>query len=407
MQDWEQVYSRRARRLRASEIREAFSLAERDDIISFAGGFPTPEAFPVEILSEIAGRVCAEEPTCSLQYGPTEGLTELRQLIAEQMVDEGVAGISCENILITNGSQQALDLVCKVFLDPGDRVVVDLPAYIGGLGAINNYEAVPVGVPSDGAGMRVDVLEERLATWRRQGTLPKLLYYVPNFENPSGITMIETRRKRLAELAAEYGFVIVEDDAYGKLRFEGEDQRHIKVFDEAGHVIYLGSFSKILTPGFRLGWIVGERELIRKLTIAKQATDLCSTTFGQKVIIEFLNGGHLEEHLSRLREVYRSRRDAMLQSLEQFTPPGTAWTKPEGGFFILLTAPTGVDTRRLLPAAVKRRVAYVPGKAFFVDGSGENTIRLAYSQAEIDEIHEGIRRLCGLLAEADGMLSSG
>jgi len=384
--------------MKASDIREAFKLAERGDIISFAGGFPSPETFPTEAVGAIAEEVAKDMGATSLQYGPTEGLYELRAIIARRMSAQGVP-CQPEEVLLTNGSQQALDLIAKVTVDPGDVVIVEKPGYIGGISAFGNYEAEFMGILLDDDGLRTDLLEAELRA--RQGRANgkpsgkvKLCYVVPNFQNPSGVTLSEERRRHLVELAAEYGFAVIEDNPYGEIRFEGSHRPHIKSFDADGHVLYLGSFSKVAFPGLRVGYVVGPEEMVRKMAIAKQGTDLCSSSFGQKLLVECEKRGLLQSHLQSIIEVYRRKRDLMIEALNEYFPKETHWTYPEGGFFIWVTLPEWMDAKEMLPRAVaEERVAYVSGGAFFTDGTGKNTIRLAYSQAPDDWIVEGIKRL--------------
>lgn len=395
MTNWEKLYSARAGRMKASDIREAFKLAERGDIISFAGGFPAPETFPCEEVAEVASQIARLEGATSLQYGPTEGLYALRELIAERLHRQGIA-CTAEEVLITNGSQQALDLIGKVLLDPGDGVIVEQPAYIGGVAALGQYEADFVGVPMDMEGLQVEQLAQRLNERKGQGdaTPVKACYTVTNFQNPSGVTLSLARRRALLALAEKEDFCIIEDNPYGDLRFEGEPIPPIKVDDTSGRVLYLGSFSKVFIPGFRLGYVVGPQAVIAKLAIAKQGADLCSNTFGQRVILECARRGMLEGLIGRSIDIYRVKRDLMLKALDEYFPPGVTWTRPQGGFFVWVTLPQGMDAKALLPQAVaQERVAYVSGGAFFTDGTGANTIRLAFSQAADDAIVEGIRRL--------------
>ena len=394
---WEGLFAARTQRMKASDIREAFKLAERGDIISFAGGFPSPETFPLDEVAEVAEGVARQMGATSLQYGPTEGLYELRELIAHRMTGEGVP-CRPEEVLLTNGSQQALDLIAKVTLDPGDAVIVEKPGYIGGISAFGNYEAAFWPIPLDDDGLQVSFLEERLLENRagngRPGSGPKLCYVVPNFQNPSGVTLSEERRRRLVELAVRFGFAVVEDNPYGEIRFEGSPRPHVKSFDGDGRVLYLGSYSKVAFPGLRVGYVIGPEDVIRKMAIAKQGTDLCSNTFGQKLIVECEKRGLLQRHLRSIIDVYRRKRDLMIEAMGEHFPKEVHWTYPEGGFFIWVTLPEGMDAKEMLPRAVaEERVAYVSGGAFFTDGSGPNTIRLAYSQAPDEWIVEGIRRL--------------
>lgn len=400
MEMWQALFAQRTGRLKASDIRDAFKLTERGDIISFAGGFPAPETFPLAAIAEAAEEVVLVQGKSSLQYGPTEGLYELRAYVAQRLSQEGIA-CTPDGVLITNGSQQALDLVSKIVLDPGDGVIVEKPAYVGGLNAIVQYEPEFFAVPIDDDGLRVDLLEELLQGRRAASNgsnappaRPKLCYTVPNFQNPSGVTLSEERRKRLVELACEYGFAILEDNPYGDLRFDGSAKRHIKAYDTGGHVLYLGTFSKVFLPGIRLGYVVGPEPIVQKLAIAKQGTDLCSNSFGQRLVLECARRGLLETHLSSIVEVYKRKRDLMLQALGEHFPEEIRWTYPEGGFFVWVTLPEWMNAKELLPQAVEQeRVAYVSGGAFHTDGTGQNTIRLAFSQASDEELVEGVRRL--------------
>lgn len=398
MADWQHMFARRTERMKASDIREAFKLAERGDIISFAGGFPSPESFPKGEIADIARHVAWELGESSLQYGPTEGFYQLRELIAKGM---RARGVPCrpEQVLVTNGSQQALDLIGKLLLNPGDGVIVEKPAYVGGLNALSPYEPEFVGIPLDADGLCTGLIDPELTERRRRGGRVKACYTVPNFQNPAGVTLSAQRRRELLEAAARHGFCIVEDDPYGDLRFEGDPLEPIKALDREERVLYLGSFSKVFLPGFRLGYVVGPEEVIQRLAIAKQGADLCSNSFGQRVILEAVRRGLFEPHRERIIGLYRAKRDLMLECLSRHFPPEVTWTHPQGGFFIWVTLPEGMDAKKLLPEAVaEERVAYVSGGAFFVDGSGANTIRLAYSQASDAEIVEGIRRLGRFLA---------
>ncbi|HEX6970949.1 MAG TPA: PLP-dependent aminotransferase family protein [Limnochordia bacterium] len=391
---WDSLYAERTRGMRASDIRDAFRLAERAEIISFAGGFPGPESFPNETVAELACEILSREPELALQYGPTEGFAELREYIAAELASQGMS-VDPAGILVTNGSQQGLDLISKLFIDPGDEVIVELPGYVGGIGALLNYEARPVGIPVDRTGLDTDRLAELLAARRRQGRpLPKLAYVVPNFQNPTGATLSLQRRQALIELSREYGFLIVEDNPYGEIRFEGERLPTVKSLDPDGRVLYLGSYSKIFLPGFRLGWIAGDPRVIARLVVAKQATDLCSGSLVQRVVIECFRRGVFTRRREALVGLYRQKRDAMLAALQASFPGWIDWTRPSGGFFVWATLPPGADAAALLPAAVaEERVAYVAGRGFHVDGSGRNTLRLAYSQASTAQIEAGIERL--------------
>ncbi|NLK07990.1 MAG: PLP-dependent aminotransferase family protein [Firmicutes bacterium] len=396
MLQMERFYAERVGDMKGSDIRDAFKLTEAADVISFAGGFPAVDAFPVSLIETVMDDLFRCDYT-GLQYGPTEGLEELRRQVAVMMDAENIPS-DVDNILITNGSQQALDLIAKIFLDPKDYVLVEQPGYIGGLNAIGNYQGQMVGIPLDDDGLRIDILANKLKEMSNKGRHPKFLYTVPNFQNPTGVTLSLERRRGLLELAREYDFLILEDNPYGRISFGQEPLPHLKTLDTEGRVIYLGSFSKILIPGARVGWAVGLPGVIRQLSIAKQGTDLCSSSLGMKLVLDCIMSGELDGHIDSLKVLYRRRRDIMLESLGRYMPAEVRWTHPEGGFFVWLRLPSYIDSRALLPFALEEeKVAYVGGKGFHVDGSGHNTIRLAYSQAPESDIAEGIRRLAKVL----------
>ena len=398
MLQMERYFAQRVKDMRGSDIRDAFKLTEEPGIISFAGGFPTPDSFPTDLFQEVMQGLFQDDYS-GLQYGPTEGLDALRGELASQLTAEG-APCSPENIIITNGSQQALDLVCKVLLDPGDCVLVEQPSYVGGLNAIGNYQGVKVGIPIDEHGLRLDIMANRLKELASRGQRPKIIYTIPNFQNPTGVTLSLERRQGLLEFAREYDFLIVEDNPYGEISFGQEPVPHIKSMDDEGRVIYLGSFSKILSPGVRVGWLAANGALVRQIGIAKQGTDLCSNSLGMKVVLETLRSGKLDAHIQSLRTLYRRRRDTMLRALAAYMPEGVSWTRPQGGFFIWLTLPSYIDAKAMLPFAIaEEKVAYVSGTGFHADGSGQNTIRLAFSQAAESDIEEGIRRLARVIRQ--------
>ncbi len=380
-------------------VRELLKLIDRPGLISFAGGLPAPEVFPVEHFREAAVRVLTEHGAQALQYSATEGYTKLREMLARHMARYGIV-VAPENILITQSSQQALDLIGKVFLNSGDRIAVERPTYLGALQAWNAYQAEYVGIAIDNEGMKIEDLEHAL----RSG--PKFLYALPNFQNPSGVTLSLKRRRRVVELTDHYGVPIIEDDPYGQLRFAGEhlpplaalDARERRERAYSGNVIYISTFSKTLAPGLRLGWIVAPTEVLQRLVLAKQGTDLHTGTFVQMVAYEAARGGFLDRHVKHIRAVYRERRDAILAALEKHMPPGVSWTEPQGGLFIWAMLPEDFDSMVLLPDAIEHGVAFVPGVAFFDDGSGKNTMRLNFSYMPPDKIEEGIRRLAGVIA---------
>jgi 2-aminoadipate transaminase len=404
---WESRYAQRNQRMGRSIIRELLKLGMQPDVISFAGGLPAPELFPLERCQEAACKLFAEHGEQAMQYGPTEGYLPLRQFICDQMARYGIAA-SPANVLITHGSQQALDVIGKLLVNPGDRVLVEEPTYLGALQAWNAYQADYVGVPTDDDGLCTDQLEAALRTG------PKFMYILPNFQNPGGTTLPLVRRRRLLDLSLHYGIPVVEDDPYGALRFEGEHVAPLVSIDaekraarglEAfgymqGNVIYLGTFSKTLAPGLRLGWIVGPEEVIDQLVLAKQGMDLQTTSFTQLLTYEVVKDGFLDTHIRTLRGVYRERRDVMLQALSRYFPEGCTWTRPQGGLFLWARVHAWIDTGELLHKAVQYRVAYVPGCAFFPDPvMGRNTMRLNFSNAQPEQIDEGIRRLGYLLKE--------
>ena len=392
---WERLYAQRMQHMSSSIIRELLKLTQRPEVISFAGGLPSPDTFPVERFQQAAEKVLREHSAQALQYGATEGYLPLREMIARHAARYGIQ-VTPDHILITNGSQQALDLLGKLFLDPGDHVLVEKPTYLGALQAWNAYQPRYLSVPLDDEGMQIPALEQALKA------KPKFIYALPNFHNPAGVTLSLERRGQLVALAEEHGIPIVEDDPYGQLRYEGEHLPSLVTLDAgrhaggqgyAGNVIYLSTFSKTLAPGLRLGWVVAPVNVIQQLTRAKQGADLHTSTFVQLVAYETARGGFLDEHVRQIRQLYKQRRDAMLAALERHFPKGVRWTHPAGGLFLWVTLPEGTDTAELLQVAIKEDVAFVPGYAFFADGSGKNTMRLNFSYSPPQIIEEGIRRL--------------
>jgi 2-aminoadipate transaminase len=392
---WDHRYAMRTQRMKSSAIRELLKLTEQADVISFAGGLPAPDAFPVEEFKQACIKVLDEHGPESLQYGSTDGYRPLREMIARHSARYHIT-ITPENILITSGSQQALDLIGKIFINRGDRILLESPTYIGALQAWNAYGAEYVPVPSDENGMVTDELEAAL----RSG--PKFIYVLPNFQNPTGATIPLERRQKLVDLADKYGVPIIEDDPYGQLRYEGEHLPAVEVLDDqiraqngfySGNVIYLSTFSKTLAPGIRLAWVVAPPEVITKLIQAKQGADLHTSTFNQMVAYEVSRHGFLDQHVAAIRKLYRERRDAMFDALDEHMPEGVKWTHPLGGLFLWATLPKGIDTNDLLKDAVKEKVAFVPGESFHPCGGGENTIRLNFSYCSPEIINEGIGRL--------------
>jgi 2-aminoadipate transaminase len=398
---WEYRYANRTQRMGSSVIRELLKYTERPEIISFAGGLPAPEVFPVKKFQEACNAVLDHEAAQALQYSTTEGYRPLREMIARHTSRYSVS-ITPENILITSGSQQALDLIGRVFINQGDHIVCESPTYLGALQAWNAYGAQYISVPSDENGMITDELEKAL----RIG--PKFIYVLPNFQNPSGTTLSLERRKQLVELADRYGVPIVEDDPYGQLRFEGEHLPSLVSLDSeyrgddgcyTGNVIYLSTFSKLLAPGIRLAWVVAPEQVIRKLVQAKQAADLNTAAFNQMVAYEVGKGGYLDEHVKYIRQVYKERRDVMLETMEELFPSEVHWTHPLGGMFLWGILPEGMDAAEVLKLAIERKVAFVPGESFHPNGGGKNTMRINFSYSNPEAIREGVTRLGTLFKE--------
>ena len=392
MKDIERLYSNRAGKMRKSVIRELLKVAQDPEIISFAGGLPNPKSFPINDLEIVTKSVLQNHGKTALQYGTTQGLKELRDLIAERARKDGIETTS-ENVIITSGSQQALDTIGKLFLNPGDYAIVGLPTYLGGINAFKSYESNLIGIPLDQDGMITDILEDNIKQMIKQDIIPKFIYVVPTFQNPAGVVMSESRRKKLIDIANNYDLLIIEDDPYGKLNYDLSHIKPIKSFDDEGRVIYISTFSKILSPGFRLAWTIASDILTRKMIIAKQALDLCTNTFTQFIANEFIRSGSLDIHILKICEMYKPKRDKMIDSIEKYFPDGYVCNKPKGGMFAWVTLPEGLDTEIMFLDAIKMKVAYVHGKAFHVDGGGERSMRLNFSYSSSEQIEEGISRL--------------
>jgi 2-aminoadipate transaminase len=420
--NWQRCYAQRTTRMSSSIIREILKITQQPDVISFAGGLPAPESFPVEQIAQAPQQVLATIGTKALQYSPTEGYLPLRQFIIEKMSWYGIHA-NTDNVLITTGSQQALDLIGRVLIDPGDTILCEAPTYLGALQAWTAYGARYVTVPADDDGMQVEFIEPILK--RRK---IKFIYALPNFQNPGGTTISLERRIKLVQLADKYRVPIIEDDPYGELRFEGDHLPPLAVLDqerqkkrrkncnefECGNVIYTSTFSKTLAPGLRLGWVVAPRQVTFKLVQAKQGADLHSSTFDQYIAYQVVKPeGFFVDHVRKIRQMYKEHRDAMVAAMEKYFPSGVKWTRPQGGLFLWVTLPEGVDTTALLPIAVTYKVAYVPGAPFFPETNaprrktrgkqlpvGHNTMRLNFSNASLEEIDLGIQRLGQVIANA-------
>jgi DNA-binding transcriptional MocR family regulator len=386
-------YARRAVGMSASEVRALFAVASRPDVVSLAGGMPYVQALPTEHVLEIVESVLLERADVALQYGAGQGSPPLRERLAMLMAQEGCS-VDPERMVVTTGAQQALDLVAKILVDPGDTIAVEAPAYVGALSAFSAYEPRFLQIDLDDDGMIVEQLEEALV----RGERPKFVYTVPNFHNPAGVTMNTSRRERLVALCREAHVPILEDNPYGMLRFEGEHEPTLHSMDPE-NVIYLGTVSKVFSPGVRVGWAVAEPGVLSRLILAKEAADLCGSQLNMLITERYFDGGAWRANLDRLVETYRRRRDAMLAALAEHFPSDARWTMPAGGFYVWATLPSYIDTPSLLAAAVERKVAYVPGTAFYPDGRGRDQMRLAFCYPTEERIAEGIRRLGELLAD--------
>jgi 2-aminoadipate transaminase len=391
----------------SSAIRELLKLTQRTDIISFAGGLPAPELFPVAEFQAATDRVLSGHGRKALQYSTTEGYEPLREYIVDKMAQYGIQATP-ENVLITSGSQQALDIIGKVLINAGDLILTERPTYLGALQAWRAYQAEFVSVPIDNDGLNTDQLKEALDAG------PKFMYILPNFQNPGGVTLSLERRRALVNIADHYGIPLIEDDPYGELRFEGEHLPPLVTLDAenfnsripsgnsvgnySGNVIYLSTFSKTLAPGLRLGWIVAPTDVLQHCVMAKQGMDLHTSGFVQMVAHEVVKDGFLREHVRQLRRVYRERRDVMLDAMAHHFPPDVHWTRPHGGLFLWVTLPETVNASLVLEKAVTNKVAFVPGTAFYPDGGGHNTFRLNFSNAQPEQIMSGIQRLGEVLA---------
>ncbi len=395
--DWKNKFSDRSLTMKASAIRQLLKLVDNPEIISLAGGMPDPTLFPKETIAEISRDVFINHGSKALQYGATEGIPSLRETLVNEGLSEGIKKLKKENLIVTTASQQGLDLVAKIFVNPGDTIIVEAPSYVGGLQAFNAFQANFVTVPLDGEGIKTDILEAKLEELKNQNVNVKFIYLIPNFQNPSGVTLSLERRKKVLEISHKYEVPIIEDDPYGEIRFEGDSLPPLVAMDDIGNVIALRTFSKILAPGLRLGWIIAEQTVIQKLVLAKQASDLCSPSSTQYIADEFIRQGHMNNYLKLVRKTYREKKDAMLAALEKYFPKETDWTKPEGGMFVWVNLPDYIDTDKLFNDAIKEKVAYVIGSAFYPHGEDKHHIRLNFTLPTKKQIDEGIKRLGNLI----------
>ena len=394
------LYAHRTSGMSASEVRALFAVASRPEVVSLAGGMPFVHAIPEEDVLEAVRQVLAEHGTASLQYGGGQGFAGLRDRLQALMQLEGVAG-DADDIVVTTGAQQALDLVGKIFVNADDLIAVEAPAYVGALTAFSAYEPRYLQIDVDEDGMIVDQLQEALV----RGERPKFVYTCPNFGNPTGVTLSYPRREQLVSLCREASIPIIEDNPYGMLRFEGDPLPALRTLDPE-NVIYLGTVSKVFSPGVRVGWVLAEQSVVQRLVLAKEAADLCGSNFTMMMTERYFAGDRWQQNLATLVDTYRSRRDAMREAIEEHFPDGALWTHPAGGFYIWVTLPEWFDTKALLAAAVERRVAYVPGTAFYPDGRGKNQMRLAFCYPTEDRIREGIARLGSLLEDEEQLYRS-
>jgi 2-aminoadipate transaminase len=392
---WVDSYASRANAMRASEIRALFAVAARPEVVSLAGGMPYVQALPVEMMAQTAQRLLHERGDVALQYGSGQGDVTLREQILQVIGEVGISAHP-DDIVVTTGSQMALDLVTRVFCDPGDVVLVESPSYVGALGVFRAYECEVVHVAMDDEGLVPSALSEAITAVRSAGKRIKLIYTIPSFHNPAGVLQSQPRRAEVLAIAQRAGIAILEDDPYGLLGFEGEPPAAIRSLDDQG-VIYLGSFSKTIASGLRVGWAVAPHGVREKLVLANESAVLCPSNYTQLTISEYLATQPWREQIKTFKEVYRERRDALLESLQALMPAGTTWTIPAGGFYSWLTLPHGLDATAMLPRAVASLVAYVPGTGFYVDGQGRHNMRLSYCYPEPDRIREGVRRLAAVI----------
>ncbi|MRS12615.1 MAG: PLP-dependent aminotransferase family protein [Actinobacteria bacterium] len=391
---WSGRYAQRMANVRSSAVRDLFAAATRPDMISFAGGMPEIRRVPIENVVAAVTSALRESGPVALQYGSSEGRAEIRQVVVGLMAEIGVR-VKADDLVITAGAQQALDLLAKIFIDPGDVIITEGPTYLGALQAFSAYQPRIICIPMDDEGMKTDLLAEELERLGPRGA--KFIYTIPNFQNPAGVTLSPARRRHLLDLAREYDIPVIEDDPYGRLRFEGGHALPLRALDD--DVIYLGTFSKIFAPGLRLGWITAPKPILAKFILAKQAADLCGSAYAQTTAERYFADTPWRKVLQDLTRAYAERRDTMIASLEEYFPSEARWTMPAGGFFVWVEMPSFLDLKSVLAEAVERGVTYVPGDAFFPDGRGRNCMRLGFCYAEPEKIREGIQRLAEVLED--------
>ena len=392
------LFAARTRVMKSSAMRDLMAVTAQPEVISLAGGLPDTSTFPAEDFAALMAHVAVDSAAAALQYGPTEGLDVLKDCIVEVMAAEGME-VERDELLVTTGGQQVIDLVCKTLLDPGDVVIAEAPTYPGAVPVFSSYQADVVQIELDADGMRVDVMEATLDRLEAEGRVPKFIYTVPSFQNPGGVTLSLERRRRLVRVAEERELLVLEDNPYGLLRYEGDPQPTLYALDGGRYVIYLGTFSKILSPGLRLGWTAAPRPVLEKMNLGKGATDLCSSPLAQHFVRAYFAERDWRRYLATLTELYRRRRDTMLDALAEHFPAEATWTRPEGGLFIWATLPDYIDTTDLLARALRDNVAFVPGRAAYLDGRGGSSMRLNFSGVGEDDIREGVRRIGKVVAE--------
>lgn len=388
-------YAARTQGMKASEIRALFAVASRPEVVSLAGGMPNISGLPIDAVAETLGDLTRGNGALALQYGSGQGDPRLREQICDVMALEGISAHP-DDVVVTVGSQQAVDLVTRIFCDPGDVVICEAPSYVGALGVFHAYECDVVHVEMDGQGLVPRSLEQAIAAVAAAGRRAKFLYTIPNFHNPAGVTQSAQRRTQIIDICARADLLVLEDNPYGLLGFDAEPIPALRA-DDPAHVIYLGSFSKTFAPGFRVGWVLAPHAVREKLVLAQESATLCPPTFSQLAVSAYLEHHDWRGQIKSFNEMYRERRDSMLAALDEFMPAGARWTVPGGGFYVWMTLPEGVDSKTMLPRAVTSRVAYVPGTAFYADGFGSRCLRLSYCHPTPDRIREGVRRLAGVI----------
>ena len=396
--DYTDRYARRVRGMTTSEIRALFAVASRPEVVSLAGGSPYIAALPLDAVGEMLGDLAASQGATSLQYGIGQGTVELRERICEVMTLSGIDNASPDDVVVTVGGQQALDLLARLFLDPGDVVLAEGPTYVGALGVFQAAQAQVRHVAMDDDGLIPAALEEAIAATAREGRQAKFLYTIPTFQNPAGVTLSEDRREQILDICERAGLLVVEDDPYGMLSFEGDAPLPLRARRREG-VFYCSTFSKTFAPGLRVGWILAPHAVREKLVMMSEANVLCPSAFAQGAVTRYLSTMPWQEQIKVYREIYRERRDALLSALHDLMPAGTTWTRPSGGLFVWATLPDGLDSKAMMPRAIAARVAYVPGTGFYADGTGRANMRLNFSFSAPDRLREGVRRLSGVMEQ--------